>query len=109
MKKRSKNRQKMPHHHGMANLGIFKPTVGKLTLALVLMVILFLLLIIDLPENVYQAILMIIAWPLFFVAGQCGVETECLQPASFIGVLLMVFYWYVTASLLEGIFGAKSK
>ncbi len=103
-----------PRHHGfrgifVMDLSLFKPTVGKITFALVLMVVLFLLLLIDLPEAINNAVLYLIAWPLFLVTTPCGVEKACLQPASFAGVVLMLLYWYVTASLFEGIRSIKSE
>ena len=95
------------HHHGMFQLGIFKPSVGKITFALLLMVALFLLLLLDLPDNVNTVLLYLITWPLFLVTGPCGIDKACLQPASFAGVVLMLLYWYVTASLVEGIWNLR--
>ena len=90
---------------------MFKPTLEKLTVSLAFLAVLFLLLLLDVPDWLFGPVTTVLAWPLLWLAGGCQGEFEhaCTQASSFIGLLLTLFYWYFTASLFSEIFKAMGR
>ncbi|MFH0972002.1 MAG: hypothetical protein V1835_05560 [Candidatus Micrarchaeota archaeon] len=83
-------------------LEFLKPTLEKISLAFFLLFIVFLGLLIDIPEWIYIPLMTILAWPLVGLAQLCGQsDLECQNAASFIGLILSLIYWYLAACFLS--------
>lgn len=85
---------------------MFKPTLEKLTVSLLFMALLFLFVLVDVPDWLFSPVTLVLAWPLLWLTGSCSGEFEyvCTQASSFIGLLLTLFYWYFTASLVTAVY-----
>ncbi|MFH1200587.1 MAG: hypothetical protein V1708_05970 [Candidatus Micrarchaeota archaeon] len=90
---------------------MFRPTLEKLTVSLIFMAVLFLMVITDVPDWLFSPLTLLLAWPLLWLSGNCAGETAyaCTQASSFIGLLLTLFYWYFSASLLAAIIRVFSR
>ncbi|MFH1258017.1 MAG: hypothetical protein ABIG96_00555 [Candidatus Micrarchaeota archaeon] len=79
-----------------------RPTLEKISLAFFLLFIVFLGLLIDIPEWLYLPIMTILAWPLLGLVQLCGLnESECQNAMSFAGLVLSLLYWYLAACFIS--------
>ncbi|MFH1106780.1 MAG: hypothetical protein V1787_02695 [Candidatus Micrarchaeota archaeon] len=88
---------------------MFRPTLPKLTVSLLFMAVLFLSVLIDLPDWLFGPLTMGLAWPLLWLTSNCNGEKVCTDVSSFVGLMLSLFYWYFTASLVTAILQVVSR
>lgn len=84
------------------SLEFLQPTLEKISLAFFFLFVVFLGLLVELPEWIYLPLMTILAWPLLGLAQLCGQsDLECQNAASFVGLMLSLFYWYLAACFLS--------
>ncbi|HLC48145.1 MAG TPA: hypothetical protein VJI13_03645 [Candidatus Norongarragalinales archaeon] len=84
------------------SLEFLQPSLEKISLAFFMLFVVFLGLLIDIPEWAYLPLMTILAWPLLGLAQLCGQsDLECQNAASFVGLLLSLLYWYLAACFLS--------
>ncbi len=85
-----------------ASAEFLQPTLEKISLAFFLLFIVFLGLLIDLPEWVYLPIMTILAWPLLGLVQLCGpTDMECQNGATFVGLIMSLLYWYLASCFIS--------
>ena len=110
----AKKKRPATHAHRSRALFVpemFRPTLPKLTVSLLFMAVLFLLVLIDVPEWLLNPLTTLLAWPLLLLSSNCTGDLEyvCTQASSFAGLLLTLFYWYFTASLATAVYQSVKK
>lgn len=79
-----------------------QPTLEKISLTFFLLFIVFLGLLIDVPDWIYLPVMTILAWPLLGLSQLCGVsDIECQNAMSFLGLTFSLIYWYFGACFLS--------
>ncbi len=84
-----------------ASLDFIQPTLEKISIAFFFLFVVFLGLLVDLPEWIYLPLMTILAWPLLGLAQLCGQsDLDCQNAASFVGLFLSLAYWYLASCFL---------
>lgn len=84
------------------SIEFLRPTLEKISLAFFLLFVVFLALLIEIPEWIYLPVMYLLAWPLLGLAQLCGLnELECQNAASFMGLIASLIYWYLAACFIS--------
>lgn len=79
-----------------------RPTLEKISLSFFLLFIVFLGLLVDVPEWLYLPIMTVLAFPLLGLSQLCGIgDLECQNGAAFVGLILNLVYWYLAACFVS--------
>jgi hypothetical protein len=85
-----------------SGIEFLRPSLEKISLAFFLLFIVFLSLLVEIPEWIYLPIMYLLAWPLLGLAQLCGpTDVECQNAMSFVGLIFSLLYWYLASCFIS--------
>jgi hypothetical protein len=79
-----------------------RPTLEKISLSFFLLFIVFMGLLIEIPEWLFMPVMYLLAWPLLGFVQLCGAnDVDCQNTLVLPGLIISLLYWYLAACFIS--------